>query len=95
MVESISKKTDNVFIWCFADQFVKNNGMDGFCTGMFISEMEEAWYYDFYDLNYVFGIDEISMDFPLWIGKTFDDYEKYEFRWLISFKFDFNYNFIF
>ena len=64
------------------DKFIKSTGVS-------------SSYNNFYDLNYIFGIDEISMDFPLWIGRTFDDYEKYEFRWLIRFEFDFNYNFIF
>jgi hypothetical protein len=52
MVESISAKTNNIFIWCHSDQFVRSNRLNGFCTGMFISEIEEAWYNDFYDVDW-------------------------------------------
>lgn len=51
MVDLLSKKTNNVFIWCNADLFVQSNRLNGFCTGMFISELDEAWYYDFWDLD--------------------------------------------
>lgn len=33
-------------IWCHADRFVKREGLKGFCTGMFISELGEAQDYD-------------------------------------------------
>lgn len=33
-----------VCIWCNADIFVKNYGLNGFYTGMIISELEEAMY---------------------------------------------------
>jgi hypothetical protein len=36
------KKNDVVFIWCMADTFVKTHRLSGFCTGMFVSEVEEA-----------------------------------------------------
>jgi len=35
---------ENIFIWCNADQFVKRHGLKGFSTGMFISEVGEAYY---------------------------------------------------
>ena len=41
--DSLRKKTNNVFIWCHADQFVKNNQLMGFFSGMFISEFGEAF----------------------------------------------------
>lgn len=34
----------NYFIWCYADQFRKENKLSGFATGMFISEYSEAVY---------------------------------------------------
>lgn len=40
----LQEKTDNVFIWCNADQFVRRFGLRGFYTGMFISEVGEADY---------------------------------------------------
>lgn len=36
----------NVFIWCNADQYVKENNLHGFYSGMFISEVGEAEYCD-------------------------------------------------
>ncbi len=36
------EKSENIFIWCYADQFIKRNGLKGFFSGMFISEFEEA-----------------------------------------------------
>jgi len=44
MVEALSQKDNNIFIWCNADQFVARHGLKGFYTGMFISETGEADY---------------------------------------------------
>ena len=44
MVEALSQKDNNIFIWCNADQFVTRHGLKGFYTGMFISETGEAAY---------------------------------------------------
>jgi hypothetical protein len=33
---------DNVYIWCNADRFVEANNLQGFYSGMFISEVSEA-----------------------------------------------------
>jgi len=51
MVESLRNKTNNVFIWCNADQFVHRHSLQGFYSGMFISEVIEAWYHDFWDVD--------------------------------------------
>jgi len=34
-----------IFIWCHADQFVKQHGLKGFYSGMFVSEVGEALMY--------------------------------------------------
>ena len=44
MVEVLSQKDNNIFIWCNADQFVNKHDLKGFYTGMFISETGEAAY---------------------------------------------------
>lgn len=44
MVELLNKKDDNVFIWCNADKFVNKYHLKGFYSGMFISEVGEAYY---------------------------------------------------
>ncbi|WP_372947811.1 hypothetical protein [Mariniphaga sp.] len=51
MVDVLKEKKDNVFIWCNADQFVYDYDLEGFYSGMFISEIDEAIYYDFYDIE--------------------------------------------
>ena len=38
-------KKDNVYIWCNADYFVRKNNLNGFYTGMIISEIGEALYF--------------------------------------------------
>ena len=55
-VELLRKKTNNVFIWCNADIFVERFELEGFYTGMFISEVDEATYCG------VFGTDQELID---------------------------------
>ena len=43
-VELLKEKENNVFIWCNADMFVKYHQLKGFYSGMFISEVGEAYY---------------------------------------------------
>lgn len=38
MVESLQRKKDNIYIWCYASSFVERHQLPGFATGMFISE---------------------------------------------------------
>lgn len=44
MVEVLNQKSNNVFIWCNADQFVNRHNLKGLYSGMFISEVSEAVY---------------------------------------------------
>jgi hypothetical protein len=44
----LSVKKGNIFIWCYADQFVKRNELNGFYSGMFISEFGEAFNLGYY-----------------------------------------------
>ena len=44
MVETLMKKDNSIFIWCNADQFVNYHKLKGFYSGMFISEVGEAYY---------------------------------------------------
>jgi hypothetical protein len=41
------KNKDNIFIWCHANKFVETHQLNGFYSGMFISEIMEAWMYDY------------------------------------------------
>lgn len=44
-VEELKKKKDNVYIWCNADEFVNKYELNGFYSGMFISEIYEGEHY--------------------------------------------------
>jgi hypothetical protein len=44
MASLLDEKTNNVFIWCYASQFLQTTQLRGFATGMFISEVSEANY---------------------------------------------------
>jgi len=46
MISLLSKNSDNIFIWCYASQFLQNKNLRGFATGMFISEVSEAFFHD-------------------------------------------------
>lgn len=43
----LRNKSSSIFIWCYADQFVQRHQLSGLCTGMFISELGEAAYWEF------------------------------------------------
>lgn len=42
IAKELAKKDNNIYIWCYASDFVKSHGLKGFCSGMFISEVLEA-----------------------------------------------------
>ena len=44
MVETLMEKDNSIFIWCNSDQFVNHHKLKGFYSGMFISEVGEAYY---------------------------------------------------
>jgi hypothetical protein len=41
--ELLKEKKDNIYVWCNADRYVRPLGLQGFFSGMFISEVGEAW----------------------------------------------------
>jgi len=41
-VELLQNKPQNVYIWCNADKFVEKHELQGFYSGMFISEVRES-----------------------------------------------------
>jgi hypothetical protein len=44
-VPYLKNKPHSLYIWCHANVFVEEHGLEGFYTGMFISEMAEAKYF--------------------------------------------------
>jgi hypothetical protein len=53
MVSALKNKSNSIFIWCYANQFVQRHGLEGLNCAMFLSETKEADYY---------GIDNIEGD---------------------------------
>jgi hypothetical protein len=52
MVLPLKNKSNSIFIWCHTDKFVQRHGLTGLCTGMFISEVGEAIYNGFEDIEW-------------------------------------------
>jgi hypothetical protein len=76
---------DNIFIWCNADKFVHRNRLHGFYSGMFISEVNEALYYDFPftdDLEQV--IDESNYAFSSIVGRHIDEPLDVLYKWVMK-----------
>ena len=47
VIEELKKKGSNVFyIWCHASSYVEKHDLQGLATGMFVSETDEALYYE-------------------------------------------------
>ena len=49
--ELLSLKNGSIYIWCHADLFVQQHGLNGFFSGMFISESDETFYCDLWDVD--------------------------------------------
>jgi len=62
------KRTENIFIWCYASEFVSRYDLKGFCSGMFISEVSEAEYLDVNTTQA--DIDMSNMLFSYTLGKA-------------------------
>ena len=44
LTDILAEKEENLYIWCYANQFVEKFDLKGFYTGMFVSEILEALY---------------------------------------------------
>ena len=64
----LSEKENNIYIWCHASAFMSCNQLYGFGSGMFISEIEEAIYFDFGDVDWDV-INESNNRFSEIVGK--------------------------
>lgn len=51
-VLSLKRKSNSIYIWCFASKFVHHHELSGLCTEMFISEVREANSYCFEDIDW-------------------------------------------
>jgi hypothetical protein len=60
--------TENIFVWCYASDFVSRYNLGGFSSGMFISEVSEA---DYLDVNATQAdVDISNMLFAYTLGKA-------------------------
>lgn len=62
LADQLRERDNNIFIWCYASDFVRRHRLGGFTTGMFISEPNEAFWLgvnatdaDIFESNYVFA----------------------------------------
>ena len=74
-VSSLMEKENCIFIWCHANNFVNNNKLNGFYTGMFISEVSEAYYYGLPVVEKKI-IDESNEIFSAIVGEYVNDNSK-------------------
>ena len=68
----LSEKRNNIFIWCHASEFMAYNQLCGFGTGMFISELGEANYFGFGDVDWDI-IEESNSRFSSIMSKYIND----------------------
>ena len=72
MVLPLKNKINSVFIWCNADQFVQRHGLSGLNCGMFISEVQEAEYYGFDNMDWDL-IDQSNERFALIVSRYINE----------------------
>lgn len=72
MISALKEKSNCIYIWCYADQFLVEYGLTGLCTGMFISETSEAGYYGFRNIDRDL-IDQSNERFSGIISKYIDE----------------------
>lgn len=69
---SVLKDKSCMFVWCYAYNFVQNNGLSGLCSGMFISEIGEANYWRFEGIDQEM-IDQSNVEFASIVSKYIDE----------------------
>lgn len=72
MVDSLLPKSSCIYIWCNADQFLENYGLSGLCSGMFISEIREAYIEGFNNIG-LGMIDQSNEKFTSIISRYIDE----------------------
>lgn len=72
MCESLREKEKCVYIWCHANSFLIDNKLDGFSTGMFISELGEAYYYEMWEVTQRM-IDVSNLAFANLVAEVIDE----------------------
>lgn len=68
----LEKKKNSIFIWCNADHFVEYYELDGFYSGMFVSEVKEAVMMGLTDISQTL-IDQSNDWFSLVAGRHINE----------------------
>ncbi|HPR13676.1 MAG TPA: hypothetical protein PLV06_14915 [Bacteroidales bacterium] len=68
----LEKKKNSIFIWCNADHFVEYYELDGFYSGMFVSEVHEAGMMGLTDIDQVL-VDQSNAWFSLTAGRHMNE----------------------
>jgi hypothetical protein len=51
MAPILREKSSGIFIWCHADHYVRTHGLSGICSGMFISQPDEATLFGYENID--------------------------------------------
>ena len=74
LTDILAEKEENLYIWCYANQFVEKFDLKGFYTGMFVSEILEALYCEL-PLVAQKVVDESNDGFSSFVSKYVNDYK--------------------
>jgi hypothetical protein len=83
MANSLKIKSNCIYIWCHAQQFLKSYGLSGLCSGMFISEMGESDMYGFEDID-MGMIDKSNEKFSFILSKYINEPMEILYQSLLS-----------
>ncbi|MCX6262850.1 MAG: hypothetical protein NTY95_18770 [Bacteroidia bacterium] len=67
MVSALKNKSNCIYIWCYANQFVQRHGLEGLSCAMFLSETRETEYYGFDNIDGDL-IDQSNVRFSLFVA---------------------------
>jgi hypothetical protein len=79
----LNKSNQNIYLWCYANRFIKNNQLKGVFTGMFISDLQEAKQYNIENVKKK-DIDASNVFFSQTLASYINKNNKVIFRKIIS-----------
>ena len=79
----LKRSNQNIYLWCYANRFIKNNNLKGIFTGMFISDLQEAKQYNIENVKKK-DIDASNVFFSQTLGSYINKNNKIIYSKLIS-----------
>ena len=79
----LKRSNQNIYLWCYANRFIKNNDLKGIFTGMFISDLQEAKQYNIENVKKK-DIDASNVFFSQTLGSYINKNNKIIYSKLIS-----------